>query len=133
MKKGILMILFFALAMACFAIPVVATNTGPPDVVLSVDYQENIAIARERPFSGVIAFEAADNSASITVTSFYKLLSEFVAKYRLKYAEKITLAALISCTLLALVSYLSSARYDVFDMRDRKQPLPMDQTVALSA
>lgn len=115
------------------AIPTFVENTGPPEIALSVD-NENYS-AKDRIYVGPVAAipmvsvaEYATESNPV-MTSANTVDSALSSKYHTEYVVKsITLAALMSCAIVALVSYLKTACHDIFDLRDRKQPMPMDQT-----
>lgn len=128
MKK--IFFLFFVIAAFLVAIPVFAKSTGPPGVTIASEpavvnmvasMEKNIETAAVSNGSAVYQFTEAKTDSEYnyerTIAEFYPI------------ATRITLAGLMSCAIVALVSYLmSTARKIYFDLRDRKEPMPMDQT-----
>ena len=118
------------------AIPAFATNTGPPGNILvasmpcfsSLDAANfggivlNIDTVRyegQNQFNGFAQIESAYN--------FGNSLS--LKNIAVHIGKSTMLAGLMSCKDNALVSYLRASKYMIsFDLRDRKQPMPMDET-----
>ena len=131
MKK--IFFLFVVIAAFLVAIPAFAENTGPPSIALSVDYENYSTKALDVvgpvaaiPMVSVVEYATESNPVMTSANTVDSALS---SKYHTEYVVKsIALAALMSCAIVALVSYLKTARHDIFDLRDRKHPMPMDQT-----
>jgi len=127
MKKIFYLILVIAALFV--AIPAFATNTGPPGNILvasmpcfsSLDAAnfDTVRYEGQNQFNGFAQIESAYN--------FGNSLS--LKNIAVHIGKSTMLAGLMSCKDNALVSYLRASKYMIsFDLRDRKQPMPMDET-----